>query len=179
MARCLCIRLICPVPLTPESPVGLWPDPLQVTPQHHGRDRGTVQVRILLTLTRGRQKVAVASLHSSRPPFPPDPQMRIQWDPYTGQFIDIGKATHVAPLPSAFQPLSTHWAPTHQLPSPHLTRKGDDAPAEMGVPSRTPTQAATGLKPSELKVGAGSVAKASAYLATKMVRAGGRRRSRG
>lgn len=92
--------------------------------------------------------------------------MKIQWDPYTGQFIDIGTVPS-APPPQPQSPL------THNA---HHTIKGDDEPiVEIGVPPRNNNAGAgagskpTGLKPEELKVGGGSAAKANAYLAQKMV----------
>ncbi len=103
--------------------------------------------------------------------------MKIQWDPYTGQFIDVG--TFPSPSPPAAPHTVSHSScpihPSHLIPhhSHHpstQTTPGDDEPIEeIGVPARNKP---TGLKPEELKGGGGSVAKANAYLAQQMVRAG-------
>lgn len=47
---------------------------------------------------------------------------------------------------------------------------GDEKVSEIGVPSRPAPSAATGLKPSDLKIAGGSVGKANAYIAAKIVR---------
>lgn len=101
----------------------------------------------------------------SLPCIPVFEQMKIQWDPYTGQFIDIGMLP-----PPQHHPLR----PSTPPPTLPYTTQDDDEPiVEIGVPPRNNNAGAglkpTGLKPEELKVGGGSAAKANAYLAQKMV----------
>ena len=71
--------------------------------------------------------------------------MKIQWDPYTGQFLDLGDDAEEIGVPSRTPPSSSS-----------SSEKGSKA---------------TGLKTEDLQLVGGNIGKANAYIAQKLMEA--------